>query len=618
VTPAAQDLRWWSAKAADRHNVVTQLVNGVKERNAYRRQADLHHLRLYADRQVSGFTGGAYARTNTAFLERRPRLSINIVRSCVDAATSLITKARPRATFLTSAGDFDMQQRAKKRERFVSALWHQNQAYSLGQKAFKDSAIFGTGVIKVCREHGRVRLEKTFPSELLVDDTEAIYGEPRSLFQIRCVDKLVLKALFPSKAKDIESAPPPDVKVYGRGSVADQVEVIEAWHLPSSPTAKDGHHGIYTANAALLDEPYAHEAFPFAFMRWNEDPLGWWGTGIAYELTGIQYEINQLVRAAQAGMYAGANFKVLVERGSKIVKAHLNNDIRGTVVEYTGAPPSFIAPDAVSNQLLAHLQWLVEQGYAITGISQMGARSEIPAELMGSGRAQLVYQNTEAKRFLTVQRQYESFFMDLSERCMEAAADLYESDKSLFVNWVGEKAVERIAFEEVQGDADAFHVQVFPTSALPNDPAGRFAYVEQLRAGQYIDQAEAKKLLDFPDVAHELDLDLAPIELIDERIDRILNTGEYFGPHPRMDLELALKRGSLAYQRAELNGTPPERLDLLGQFVDECVDMLEAAAPPPPAPGMVPNPTAPDMGAPLPGDAPMPMAAPMPGPMPIA
>lgn len=580
------DLRWWSPDKQNRHETVAALVRQIQQRNAYRRRSDLHHARLYSDRAISSLSGQGYARNDEALFEARPRLGLNVVRSCVDSATSLITKSRPRATYLTTAGDYDLQVRAKRRERFVSALWHENQAYTLGQRAFKDAAIFGTGLVKICREHGRVRLEKTFPGEIWVDDAEAIYGEPRSLFQVRAVDKMVLAGLFPKLAKEIKDGTPPD-RISNRGAIADQAVVYEAWHLPSGPGAEDGWHGIYLDNATLFEEPYKHEAFPFAVMRWNENPLGWWGTGLAEELTGIQWEINQLLRHAQQSMRMGANLKVLVERGAKIVKAHLNNEI-GTIIEYTGVKPEFAAPNVVSPQVLGQIQWLVGEAYAITGISQLGARSEVPPEITGSGRAMLVYSNFESQRFITVQRQYERFFMDLAERCLEAASDIYhslekndngsESNRNLFVQWVGPKALERIGFDEIEADGDTFQVQVFPTSALPNDPSGRFAYVEQLRAGQYIDQAEAKKLLDFPDVAHELDLDLAPIELIDERIDRILERNEYHPPHPRMDLELAFKRASLAYQRAELNGTPPENLGLLGQFVDECQDLLEDAA----------------------------------------
>jgi len=353
--------------------------------------------------------------------------------------------------------------------------------------------------------------------------------------------------------------------------------VVEAWHLASGPEAKDGRHVIVIDKATLLDEAYQHEAAPFAVMRWSEDTLGWYGTGVAQELTGIQYEINQLILGIQSAMYMGGNLKILLERGSKIVAAHLNNDIRGTVVEYSGTPPAWIAPDTVSNQMLSQLQWLVDQAYAVTGISQMAARSEVPAGLSGSGRSLLVYQNVESQRFLTVQRQYERFFMDLAKRVLEAAADLYEQDGDFVVTHLGDDWAEKIGFQDIAGDEDEFHIQVFPTSLLPATPAGRLAMVEQLRMGGYIDAAQGKKLLDFPDITSEMDMDLAPGELIDERIGLIVEKGEYHGPHPRMDVELALRRATLAYQRAELRHVPQDRLELLGQFIDECSDLLEVA-----------------------------------------
>ena len=227
--------------------------------------------------------------------------------------------------------------------------------------------------------------------------------------------------------------------------------------------------------------------------------------------------------------------------------------------------------------MLGHLQWLVDQAYATTGLSQMGARGEMPAGLSGSGRSMLVYQNVESQRFITVQRQYERFFMELAERCLEAAADLYEKDKGFFVQYIGSDIAERIGFKEIAGNADEFQIQVFPTSILPATPAGRLAMVEQLRMGGYIDQGQAKKLLDFPDITTEMDSDIAPYELIDERIGRIMEHGQYLGPHPRMDIALAQKRATLAFQRYELAGAPGDRLELLGQFIDECNDLLEQA-----------------------------------------
>lgn len=574
-----EDVRWWKGDSKTRYERVHSLVQDVQGRNGYRRSLNLHHLRLYSDRQVSGLTAGTYARSPGGvggYLDKRPRLSLNVVRNCIDSATSMITTARPRATFLTTGGDPEQQAKAKKRSQFVDAVFSASDAYQLGQRAFKDAAIFGTGIIKVCRDQDCIRLEKTFPGEVLIDDAEGIYGEPRTVFQVRVVDKLVLKELYPTKAKDIEDAAPPDTNTYGRGIIADQAVVVEAWHMPSGRDAGDGWHGIYCDKATLFEEKYAHECAPFAVMRWNQDTLGWWGTGLAQELTGIQFEINQLCRTVQSAMYMGGNLKILVEQGSQVVQAHINNDIRGCVVEYTGTKPEWVTNDAVSNQLLGHLQWLVQEAHALSGISELAARGEIPSGVTGSGKAMQVYQNIESRRFLTVQRNYERFFMDLAERVLEAASDLYEKSGNYFVNYVGDHELEEIGFEDIAGDKDEFVIQRFSTSALPNDPAGKYATVDQWKVDGYVDQAQAKKLLDLPDLKSELDLDLAPIELIDKRIDLIVSKAEYHPPHPRMDVQLALKRAVLAYQRWEMKGLAEDRLEMLGQFIDECQDLITA------------------------------------------
>jgi hypothetical protein len=105
------------------------------------------------------------------------------------------------------------------------------------------------------------------------------------------------------------------------------------------------------------------------------------------------------------------------------------------------------------------------------------------------------------------------------------------------------------------------------------------AMVESLEARGYIDRAQSLKLLDFPDIDAEMSLELAPMELIDERIQKIIDGDEYLAPHPRMDLDMALKRSMLAYQRGEQRGLPEDKLDRLGQFIDAISELQAKAAP---------------------------------------
>ena len=574
--PNADDVQWWEPAKRNRHELVVGVVNEIQTQGSYRRSQNLHHLRMYSDRAVTGAIGGSYS----GYVEdrgfRRPRLSINVVRNCIDSATSLITRGRPAVSYITSEGDYTRQQRAKARSKFVQAIFHQNSVYDTGPKIFKDSCIFGTGIAKVCRDYDRVLIEKVFPGEIWVDDAEAVYGDPPSLFQVKAVDKRRLKARFPGKANIIDTASPPDIKNYGRSAIANQVQVIEAWHLPSGPEAGDGRHVICLDSGVLRDEGYEHQNFPFAVMRWNDDPIGWWGTGLAYELAGLQYEINSLLRMAQLGMYSAGGAKVLVEKGSKIAKTHLNNDLWATVVEYVGAAPQWIVPPPMSPVVQAMLQFYIDQSYAITGISQLGARGEIPSGLAGSGRAQLVYKDIESQRFITVQRRYEQFFMDLAECSLQAAADMAEQEGGEFeATYVGGKLLERVHYSDIGDEDDEFCVQAEPVSMLPYTMAGKFALAEQMRAAGYIDANSAKKLSGLPDVDAEMNLELAPIDLVDDAIERILEKGESLWPDPRGDVGLAVKRASLAFQRAQLSNAPPDRLDLLAEYIDAGNDMLQ-------------------------------------------
>ena len=575
-------VEWWNGKKANRHEILTEVIDGVQSRGAYRRELNLHCLRLYAERQVLGLTAGTYSRNESGMRFVRPKLGINVVRNCIDAATSMITRNTPAVSYVTT-GDWELQERAKARTKFVQGMFHENKVRILGPRTFKDCSTIGTGLIKVCRhftpdrKRGKVVFERTFPGEVWVDDTEAVYGDPRSLFQVRAMDKQVLRTLYPGKEKIINTSSAPDTRYSQSHSLTDQAQVYEAWHLPTALGANDGRHDICLDTGILYTERYRHDSFPFAVMRFNEESLGWWGTGLAYQLTGIQYEINMLVRQAQMGLYSAGNTKVAVEKGSKIAKSHINNDMWMTKLEYVGRPPIFMTPEPISGTLKEMLQFYIDQAYAITGISQLAARGEIPSGLASSGRAQLVYRDTDSQRFIEVAKRYEQLYVDLAERGLEAASDIYDETGELEVPYVNRRQIERLGFEAIEGDSDEFCVQAEPMAQLPYTMSGRQAIADDWKARGWIDDNQAKKISGAGDIFAEMDVASSPLDLIDEFINKILSKGEYQGPMPHMNLELAFQRATFRYQRAWLDGYPPERLDMLNQFIGETQDQLESA-----------------------------------------
>lgn len=625
-----KDAQWWAESKP--HDTINGVVSKLNRSGQLRRDMNIHHLRLYADRDLYGAAGaygyGSVSLSPTARAlatmsnSRRPRLSVNIVRNMCNAATSMLSRSRPKPTFLSNGGDWETSKRARKQSQFIEAVYNAENTHGLGARMAQHGCILGTGAIKIVRDYAnkKPRHELTYIGELLVDETEAIYGMPRSMFQIRAVDKLVLKQIYAGE-RGAEEAIDKANTVSGsplRGEVSDCAVVIEAWHLASGPGAKDGKYVVCTDAGTLWKADYKHQNFPFVFWRWEEDPLGFYGTGIASELIGPQYEINETIRNIQANWWSGGNLKILVERGSKVHKAQLSSDLRGIIVEYTGTPPAWVTTNAVAPGLVEYLQFLIEQSYNITGISQLSAQSQTPFATM-SGKARLVHENSESLRFLPAQRRMEQAIgVDLGYRTLEACEDIYDEEGDFEVLYPDRKFLRPMMYSDVRADQGSYQIQCYPTSILPSTPAGRFTMIEAWEAKGWVTPDESKRLADIPDLKREMDIDQSPIDIIDDDLSRIVEKGEkvstdgpVFPPEPNQPIDQVIARSVKWINWARMNGAPEEILAELRVYRDAAVAIQKASndqaaaaaaatAPPPMPPGMPPPNGAPPMGAPLP------------------
>ena len=615
---AQRDWRWWDKKD-DAHEHVSHVLNSIASDASVRRADDEHHLRLYSDSEWRA-TYGSDRRISDPKRNgraKRKQLSLNVVRNMVNSAVSMICRSRPYVSFMTDGGDWKLHLAARKRERFVQAHLLRERAHILAQRVVKNACIFGLGAVRIVRDGKKIRYEVVNPGELFVDEQEANRGGVRSFYHVRLVDRAVLAELFPKHKKQIEKAG--GVQSYWQSASSNQVVLIDAWHLPSAEGAKDGWHVTCTDTATLSREPYQWDEPPFAIFRWEDEPFGFYGTGIPAELGGIQLEINTLLRLIQQNMWSGGNLKVFVQKGSGVAPSHISNDLRAPIIEYEGNAPVFHANDVVSPQVMNHLRYLVESAYNVTGISQLQAQSQTPFASM-SGRARLVHQNSESLRFKTQTERYEEFFKDLARRTLEAATDLAESGHGAeVVIFKDQDHLEQVKLSDVVGDPENFEIQAWSSSQLPQTVAGRLSIVEQLLKDGMVDQRRALQLLDLPDLHGEMDVANAPYNLCEMHIARIIYDGEYLPPSPALNLEYALSRVKLEIARAELRrGVPQERIDMLRDWEDTVVSMFEQMNEPAVAPapaGAAPMDAAlpPDMAPPPGGPAPLPSLSPLAG-----
>lgn len=579
--PAAGGIKsqWWKVEPENQFQHIAAVTNAIIENQSYRQAMNLRYARLYANAELMGFGMGVYDRVNSA--APSSRVSYNVVKACVDSAAAKIAKSRPRIVALTSGGSWNLQQRSKKLSKFISGTLNESGAYQEMSKAFVDSCVFGTGVVKVFQDGEKIHTERVFVNEIITDEAESIYGTPRQMHQLKYISRDVLIDMFPENKDKILSS---NSGMKSDSSVttsyaADYIVVRESWHLKSGKNASDGVHTISIENCTLHVESYDKDYFPFIFLRWSRRLLGFFGAGIAEELLGLQIEINKLLRDIQQAQNLACVPRVLIESGSSVVEDHINNKI-GAIIKYTGTAPTIVTANAMPTELYNHLENLYQKAYQLTGISQLSATSQKPAGL-NSGVALREYQDIESERFALVSQAYEDAFIELGNRIIDLAQELSEINPKLSVNVIGDSLVETIPWKEIQVSKDQFILQLYPASLLPTQPAGRLQRVQELMQAGLIDQMTAKALLDFPDIEDAMDTELAAYNDIHSVLEHMMETDEYSAPEPFQNPELCIKIANSQYLRAKTKGVEENKLEMFRRFIEDSAQLVKLAQPQP-------------------------------------
>lgn len=574
TNPSGQEIksRWWLTKEKDAFTHVFGVVKRINENQSSRSYENIKYARLYQNMDLMSLQPGIYSRTAPPENYITNRITLNVVKSCIDTAASKIAKNKPRPTFLTTDGNFTMQQRAKQLTQYLDGLFDSIRVYEAAQKAFIAGCVFGDGVLHFYKDDGKVGCEHVLIDELTVDDTEGMYGSPRQLHRTKFISRDVLCEMFPD-SKDLISQISPLNQTTQTAS--DMIKVIESYHLPSGTHARDGRHSICVENCTLLWEPYNKKYFPYLHWKWSPKLVGFFGQGLAEELAGIQLEINKILRNIQIAQHLMAVPRIFVENSSAVVTAHLNNDI-GAVVKYTGAPPQFGVAPAMSAEVYNHLENLYRKAFEICGISQLSATAKKPAGIT-AGVALRELNDLESERFMIVSQRWEQFFLDAANICIDITEDLFEEDRSLAVVANNSKFIAKIAWKEVRMDADKYVMRVYPSALLPTQPAGRLQTVQELMQAGFLGKDEALSLLDFPDTPQAMSLATASRDNILKMIDLMLNKNEYSPPEPFMDLAQAVQITQQSYLRARNDNAPDDRLELLRRFMQQCKGMLDDA-----------------------------------------
>lgn len=600
--------QWWKDDGKKLAQSVLSCAAFLKENNNYIPRQVAMYARLYGNQSLFNFVGSNVSKMDNNKGLPTDRPTFNLVQSCVDTLVSKVSQSRPSPVFLTDNSDYRERNLAKKLNSFIQGEFYQTKAYDKATIILRDALVTGTGCLKIFEtDDNKVGLERVLRTELLVDANESIYGEPRTLYQLKLIDRQVLAEMSSTYKKAIvqqaETAYP-DNSSDSSKTLSDLVMVVEAWHLPSSPKAKDGRHVIACTAGILMDEKWTKDKFPFVFLHYSPKLLGFWAQGLAEQLMGTQLEINSLLYTISRAIKLVGVPRIFVEDGSKVVSAHFNNEI-GSIIKYRGTKPLYEVAPCVPQDLYDQLQRMITYGYQQSGVSALDAAAQKPAGL-NSGEAIRSYDDISTDRMATLSRRYDNLFIDLAYAITDLAKEICEREgeyQTIFPNKNGTKVIDLPKMSLLK---NPFVIQCFNMSSLPRDPAGRMQKITEMITSGMITIKEGRRLLDYPDLDQMEKLANASEERIFQILDEIVEDGKYTPPDPFMDLQLANDLSVQYYNLYASAKLEEEKQEMLRNFFSQVQSIKQAAVPPAPPqapPQQAPQVPAPSVGAPPPQQA---------------
>lgn len=616
---------WWKAPEAEMHMHVTAVTRRIETDQAPRLGEMLRYARLYAQRNFQGFGSSQYQRAIATSPRNQNVLKLNVIKACISTSASKISKNRPRALFLTDGADYELQDRAEKCTQYVDGLFRATDVYTHGQAVFVDSQVFGTGGLEVFAEGETIKVERVFIDEIRVDAEDGKRGKPRQMHRVISAPRDGLLALYgkdPAKAEAIRNAPAVKLEP-GSTTVADHVAVTRSWHLRTTEEADDGRFTVTIDGATLQCLPWRHDYFPILFLRWEPALSGFFGVGLCEELTPVQLAINRMLRRIDDGL-EGAVPRTFLNGEAQVNRAAITDEV-WSIINYSGVNPPVFSPTAAFPAEVYTFLWnLWNKAFEVSGVSQLSATGKKPAGL-DSGVALREYQDIESERFVLAGQRWEAFFMEIARVMLDMTRDLAARNPKLSIKVVDGDVTNNLTWlKDVNLTEDQYLLQVWPTAGLPQSPAGRLAFVSELRKQGFLQSNEiALQLLNYPDLKKWISLENAGLKNVRKTIALILNKGIVSEPTEYMPLDMAIREAHAAYLDGLTNGRPRERLDLLETWIGQADALLKRlkaeAAPPAPAPGPGGPGMGPEAGAPPGAElGPAGPGAPPPGAVPMA
>lgn len=609
--------KWWlepsDGDAEDMAAAIASEVERIDALTIGRQQRMLTIAAMYGDTSDWPHAG--------LLFEHNPlsnELSHNLVPVAVDTLCSEVTQTTPAPMAVPNGGDYDTLWQADQLNSYWECEFERQGVRDLAPLVMRDGILYGQGCVRIDAEvrSGRILFERFFPQHLLVDDISCTDVAPREFYLTHAVDKDALCERFPTMREQIKEAAPPSTFSHfghwGNGAEEDAnstvAGVTEVWRVASSDGAGDGKFAIALSNCVLLFEDYDYKDPPIAFLRPSPPQRGWWGELMVERIKPAQRDLNKHLLRLQDAMHLRGRVMLGVSQQDADMIPRITNEV-GTILPFKGGPPQVIAPPSLPSDVYMHLDRLREYIFEAFGLNRGSATGMIPSGLR-SGRAQLVYNDTQSRRFVNIERGYESWHTKCARLLVRAEKRLAKAGVKRQVSVKSYGVRRAMPWSEVELATEVYNVLVMPASALPSSPAGRIEMLQQWRQTGIIDDEQMWRVADIPDLRQVRDEHTAGRQIAEWHVDGLLRGKFKFGdecrPLPEMNLQATLQISQRRLLLGMVAGAKPERVAELRKYMTEVGALIlksQQLAPPMSPPAMaMPHP--PGGAPPQPIDAP--------------
>lgn len=591
--------QWWMSKPDDAHGTIAKTTKAIGEQSTQRWEAWRAFDRVYGDPWWAAADGPA---TPFAVTGRGRQFRVNRVRLHVETYCSRMAKTRVLPMALVKGGDHDLKVRVKLHNRLVEGAFEELGVFDMDLEWCRDVARYGAGWSYVDEDGEEPVILRCDPYSVLIDQHEWSEGQGRTIHWCRPRPKYDLINEFPEHAEAIQRATGDDAMMHVlRNTRADQQAEMVPVYYSWARTIGDqvGRKVVSVQGATLSDEEYDEEDLPFAWVSRTPSSVRPWGEPLMADLAPVQMAMDRYMHRVDESLWLANVTRLLLRKGGKINKKKLVN-LPATLLEVENLDDIKSFNWEISPQLMQFVEFQLRTMQELSRSSQLATTGESQKNIRSYAALKLA-EDTDVEGLREALRSRDSFYVRMARLLIKAFERLGSYKMMVKVG----KSAESISYRKVKLPRGSYVWTVMPTNFLHKTVEGRMDQAEWLVDHGLLPQDQIAHFIDFPDLESETAMAMAQYDAIMHRIDRILVDGEYSPPHSLLNLTLLRKLVGDAVARAETDGVPEEKIQMLRDLAAQAEAIEKKQLGVPAQPPAAPAPPGPPVGAMQPPVPPM-------------